>query len=456
LESKNLSSEVLFDAFPKQIEFIENCLSGDYRFIGYFGSIRGGKTFALLGLFIMLAKMFPNSRWVVCRKDLERIKTTVFPTFYSIVPESFTESMPTSHNQWTWKATNGSIIKFFAENIDKDPELKRFRGLEYDGIGFEEMDIAKKTFYKGFERAGTWRMKWRKEQIKKGLQVPPSIVCGTSNPQSGWVKSEIYEPFINGKINPQWNVTISKIYDNPHVTQEYIQGLKDTLTFIDFLKFVEGDWSVNENDKPFIHAFNSDIHVLKENVDYFKGEPILISFDFNINPTTAVLMQKIPGKGVFILDCIQVKGGTEVLCEELEWTIYHPSGIEVTGDYSGNSGSTTAGLLPGGVYNTDFEIIKKVLRLGTFQLINTMRVNPKHEHSRRVCNYLLEKCPVYFNPKAKALIYDIQIGQATDQGKLRKDRDQFKMDAMDAWRYGVNAMFPNGLQDIVKFVENLL
>jgi len=434
------------------LHYIEN--DKDKTEILYGGGAGSGKSF--FGCFWQISRRlaYPGTRGLIGRSSLKALKTTTLRTFREV----WTENYASNSYGITIKENNQENIIYFSNGSEiilkdlfqypSDPDFISLGSMEITDAFIDEASEIKKKARDIVQ-----------SRIRYKLINNKPVLLMSCNPGPGFLKEEYVLSESGKEVTPKdYQIFIKALlHDNPN--PEFIKTYERQLMnmpLYDRLRLLNGDWSINENDKPFIHAFNSDIHVLKENVDYFKGEPILISFDFNINPTTAVLMQKIPGKGIFILDCIQVKGGTEVLCEELEWTIYHPSGIEVTGDYSGNSGSTTAGLLPGGVYNTDFEIIKKVLRLGTFQLINTMRVNPKHEHSRRVCNYLLEKCPVYFNPKAKALIYDIQIGQATDQGKLRKDRDQFKMDAMDAWRYGVNAMFPNGLQDIVKFVENLL
>lgn len=397
--------------------------------------------------------MFPGSKWVIVRKDLDRIKATVLPTFYQMIPDSFTETMPTQHNQWEWRATNGSVIKFFAENIEKDPELKRFRGLEYDGIGLEEMDVSKKTFYMALQRCGTWKMTERKEAREKGLTTPPKICLGTSNPQTGWVKTELYDKSNEGTLNKAFYVLRARIYDNPHIEPEYIENLRKTLPYIEFLKMVEGDWSVNENEHPFFYEYNSDKHV--KECEIIDDEILWNSFDFNIDPTTVVLGQKIVGVGLFIYDCIQVKGGTEKLCSEIEWVKEHPAGLNVTGDHSGHSGSSVAGVVEGGTYNTDFGIIKEVLELNAFDIVHTKKRNANHEYSRKVCNRVFQALPIYIHPKAQVLLTDLQIAQATDQGKLKKDRENFKMDACDAFRYLINAWFPQGFADIQDFKNTL-
>jgi hypothetical protein len=74
-----VNKQVLFNPFPKQQECIDAAFSGDYSFIVYGGAIRGGKTFALLALFILLSRIFPGSRWAIVRKDLPTIKKEPLP-----------------------------------------------------------------------------------------------------------------------------------------------------------------------------------------------------------------------------------------------------------------------------------------------------------------------------------------------------------------------------------------
>ena len=71
---ENTKRQVLFAPFPKQQEFLDAVFSYKYSFIVFGGAIRGGKTYALLGLFILLCKIYPGSRWAIVRKDLPTIK----------------------------------------------------------------------------------------------------------------------------------------------------------------------------------------------------------------------------------------------------------------------------------------------------------------------------------------------------------------------------------------------
>ncbi|MEL6867031.1 MAG: hypothetical protein AAFP19_21590, partial [Bacteroidota bacterium] len=382
------------------------------------------------------------SKYVVVRKDIQRIRDTVLPTFEQIKPTNFTRREPTQSNGWEWHTTNGSVIKFYGENIEKDPELKRFRGLEYDSVCFEEMDIRKKTFYVGFERSGTWKMADRKKDKLEGKPIPPNIVVGTSNPQSGWVKEIIYDPWKKGSLKKNWHYIPSRVYDNPYVEQDWIEGQKRSLPSLRYKMMMDGDWEVNLNEKPFYYQFDRQYHVTDETLIPDPMEPIWLSFDFNVDPCTAIAAQYTNLLGIQVFATHQVKGGTRELLDILH-PLYgdHVAGVNICGDYNGNKEDAAA-------VSTNYEIIKDRFHLSDLAMQYTRKANARHKFSRIICNDVFFKIPVQIVEQSnKVLIMDLETGQTTNQGKLLKDRENHKQDAGDAWRYFNNAIFKS-VEDI--------
>ena len=79
-----MTTEVLFEPSPKQTEFIEAVLSGDYRVVLFGGAIRGGKTYAGLGTVLLLCKFYPGSIWAVVRDTLQTLRQTTIKSFKKI------------------------------------------------------------------------------------------------------------------------------------------------------------------------------------------------------------------------------------------------------------------------------------------------------------------------------------------------------------------------------------
>lgn len=279
--------EVLFKPFPKQQEFLDACLSGKYSFIVYGGAIRGGKTFALLALFILLAKIFPGSRWAIVRKNLPTIKQNLYPSWNKIKPTSFI----LSHNQETHivRFKNGSEIIFFPESYERDKDHDRWKGFEVNGFGFEEVNECQRaTLFKAFERAGSY--------VIPGLDVQPMpIVVATCNPTQGWLKSLVYDPWKIGALQENWLYIQSRIYDNIPLLEaqpNYLKSLRDNLTEYEYLVFVEGDWDVQlKTGGEFLRNFE-----IKDHVRQFVEDPqqqICLSIDSNVYPYIAVTVWQL-------------------------------------------------------------------------------------------------------------------------------------------------------------------
>lgn len=280
--NNQVEKEVIFQPFPKQEEFINAVLSGRYSFILYGGAIRGGKTYALLAVFLILARVFPGSRWLVVRKDLPTIKKNLYPSWNKIKPANFIKG----HNQDTHTVTlkNGSQIIFFPESFSTDKDLDRWKGLEVNGVGFEEInECQQKTLYKAFERAGSY--------IIKGLAVQPKpIVVGTCNPTFGWVKEAVYSPWKMGTLRPNWLYIQSRIHDNlPLLSQQphYLPSLKQNLNVFEYMVFVEGDWDVQlKTGGEALRDFELNHHVRPR--FYTPGTPVFLSMDSNVYPYIAL------------------------------------------------------------------------------------------------------------------------------------------------------------------------
>lgn len=270
--------QILFDPFPKQEEFHNLVASGKYSFILYGGAIRGGKTFAMLALFIILCKIFPGSRWALVRKDLPTIKRNLYPSWNKIKPTNFVKN----HNNETHTVTfeNGSQILFFPENYSQDKELDRWKGLEVNGFGFEEInECQQQSLEKAFERAGSY--------IVPNLKIQPDpLVVATCNPTQGWVKKLVYNPWKEGTLPKEWYYIQSRIYDNIPLLKaapKYLENLKANLSKHAFMVFVDGNWDVQiKTGGELLREFELEKHVKPISIN---PETIFhVSLDSNVYP----------------------------------------------------------------------------------------------------------------------------------------------------------------------------
>jgi hypothetical protein len=334
----SIKTEILFKPFSKQLEFLEAVFSEKYSFVLYGGAIRGGKTYALLGLFILLCKIYPASRWAIVRCDLPTIKRNLYPSWDKIKPINFIKHHDKELHTVTFN--NNSQLIFFPESFDTDKELNRWRGLEVNGFGFEEINECQRiSLGKAFERAGSYIIPNAKKQ-------PPPIVVATCNPSFGWVKNEIYNPFQKHELNPAWHYIQSRIYDNEILLKEqplYLKSLKDNLNRFEYEVFVEGNWDIQlKTGGEFYKCFDLENHVRP--VRYNPLLPLHVSWDDNAVPYLPAGIFQVEGKEIRMIDEIagvSPDNTIDSVCKEIK-RLYqgHESGMFIYGDATANKQDT--------------------------------------------------------------------------------------------------------------------
>lgn len=264
---------------------MEAAFDATLTFVLYGGAIRGGKTFALLGTFILLCLRYPGSRWAIVRKDGMVLEQNTLPAWDKIKPSNVIKS----YNGKTRVVTffNGSQIIFFAENYHKDKELNRWRGLEVNGFGLEEInEIQQVSYHKAIERAGSWII----PDVPDHKQPPPTILA-TCNPTQGWVKELVYTPWKKGLLPRHMKYIPSTIFDNPHIPQLYIENLKK-LPRYEYEVMVMGNWDVQlKVGGEFFKKFELEDHIAPTFID--PENTLHISVDNNVWPYIAITCWQI-------------------------------------------------------------------------------------------------------------------------------------------------------------------
>lgn len=224
-----------FQTTPVQDRLIHAIQDGESRIIGFGGGIRGTKTWGSLAALITLCRVYPGSRWAVIRKDLQRVRDTVVPSFEKLRLRSGGFVGPINQGDWTATCTNGSQILFRGENIDKDPELLRFHGYEVNGFLNEEADeLSERTLTKEIERAGTWI-------IPGDVPQPPAYILNTFNPCAGWPRRRFYIPWRDGSIQAPYAFIPTTAADNPYISDQQREAWTH-LPDNEYRRFVLGDW----------------------------------------------------------------------------------------------------------------------------------------------------------------------------------------------------------------------
>jgi hypothetical protein len=416
----------------------------------YGGAAFGGKT--LLGSIFQLSRriQYPNTRGFIARENHTDLINSTFKTFtevYNKIALPRIGEMKYNGQEKCIRFPNGSeILLMYTSQRPGDPENQRFGSYEFtDGFCDEVGEMNQNA-------VDILSSRIRFNLINK---KPALLLC--SNPARGWLKERYIADEHGAKsILKNYQLYIqAKVSDNPD--KEKAERYTKTISRLPEFhrkRLLDGDWDYQVDD----YDFCSDGKLIKiTECDINPYHPIVLSFDFNHNPTTCHINQKVSeriseGGGIYTYKTFMEKGGTENLCLHLLpfiEKIYDEgfkSSILVTGDHNGTYHTSSSGNV------NDFMIIQKVLGLPTNNFINTTRVNPKHVYSRTLINYLFKSELVTIHPQCVELINDIKKAKATDKGGLYKDRDSgHSMDALDAYRYGLHSMFES-TRDIDKWI----
>lgn len=381
--------------------------------------------------FVSLCSRYPKSRWVIVRESLPTLKRTTLVTFQAILNEGLSAHVQNfNRDTFTVTFTNGSELIFMAESFDQDKELNRFRGLEINGGGMDEInECRQETFYKLIERSGTWL---------KAKGNPRPVILATCNPTQNWVKSTFYDPWTSRTLNPRWAYIPARITDNPYIPQDYIDGLKANMPRLEYERFVNGDWEAIETDNRFATYFDESRHV--KPCEFMPNRPLFISMDFNVEPFAFIfyhVWRDSDGDHIHIFDEAEISGGDIFKAADLIQFRYGKAtwSATVTGDYNGNA--KNLGARNGASHYIQ---LQRELKMQARQFQTSP--NPRHVNSRNDLNYTLYHHPdLRIDPKCTGTIRDLQLVRADTDGSIlkanRSDASQ-RADFMDAVRYAVN------------------
>lgn len=456
-DTRNLKQQIfrksLFEYIPVDDPELGKFHTNKYSVITYGGAIRGGKTFAGLAMLILMCKVFPGSRWVVVRRSIEDLRKTTLPSFFKLYPRDKLKQVPNQSNGWVAILKNpGSLpdseIMFFSENYERDKELNRWRGLEYNGIMLEEAnELQFQTYIKALERMDSWLMGkfWRlNDQFPR---VRPRFCIMTCNPAQNWMKAETYDKWKTETLPSDALYIRATVLDNPFIPKQWIEDKRRVMPPIQFQKFVEGDWEVSENDRPWAYSFDYDKHIYLPGRDGHAPDlnidtdlPLWLSMDQNVEPPATVVGQKSRG-WANLLDEVKVpKGSIYDVCSRIRYQ-YEGMTFRITGDASGNKREFASRNM-----SSIYTIVAEELGIDPHYDVYTPKSNMPLQNSRDLVNSVLYSHPYFkISRRCEKTLQDLQNARVDHTGDLekhRKDPAKF-MDHFDAARYMIHTWFPD-------------
>ena len=226
---------------PKQIEILKILDDKIHTEIFMGGAAGGSKSFT--GCFWQIKRRmnYPGSRGFLARARLKSLKESTLLTFFEVA-----RMMGLQLNRdYTYNAITG-LIKFSNGSEEylrdlfyypSDPEFVGLGSTEYtDGFIDEMAEIGEQAY-----QIIRSRMRYKLDEF--GLI--PKIAMG-SNPCKTFIYKEFYRKWHEGKLEPFKAYIKASVYDNPFISDHYIENLKK-LDPINRARLLDGNWEYDDD-----------------------------------------------------------------------------------------------------------------------------------------------------------------------------------------------------------------
>lgn len=325
-EARNTSEQIDYTAGPTASRFHMDRTNFVRVMLGPVG---GGKTVTNIMDILALAivqepyRGIRQTRWAIVRQTYPELKNTTLKTFQAWVPDSMCHinMQPPFSGMFRQELPDGTRVEaeilFLA--LDQPDDVKKLKSIEFTGIFINEVRYCDETIFitckervgrypqmkpdEGFMGA-TWSgimadtnawstTHWLYEMFDRG-NVPEGHKLYEQPPAIYWEKT--------GKDTGKWVVNPDAEnlrYLPPNYYERQLIGGKD-----DILRVELGlERGISRQGKPVFPQFSEKFHVATETLKARRGLPVLLGFDWDLNPA-CVVAQLQPGGLLPIFDVL--------------------------------------------------------------------------------------------------------------------------------------------------------
>jgi hypothetical protein len=212
--------------------------------------------------------------------------------------------------------------------------------------------------------------------------------------------------------HPDWSHFHYTSYDNPYIDSQGIDDMRLLLPEQSFNQEYLAEF-VTLSDT-FCYAFSKAKHVA--DCEYAPNQTIYISFDFNIDPITAIVVQRV-GNNINILEEFRILAGNiYTICAQIKYRYPDSHLYEITGDPAGNNRTIASDETI-----SFYKMIQKQLGVRMGQ-IKPPFSQSTHKQHRLLSNALFHSHKgIRINPRCTHLINDLTYVRADQHGKIVKE-----------------------------------
>jgi phage terminase large subunit len=342
-----------------------------------------------------------KEKYLCIRKTAASMAISVVPLFLDIL-EQWGILGKVKHNKTLKEFTFPNGSKIMCQGIDDPEKIKSVSGVTNIWVeectNLEEADLKQLTLRLRGEHA-------------EGASIIMSF-----NPisETHWLKRMFYDD----KDRTNTNFHLSTYKDNKFLDSEFSKELEGYIKSDPFYHgiYCLGNWGKVKTNTEVFRNFEEQKHI--EQLEYNPNIPLHVSFDFNVNPYSTILVFQQDGNRLNMIDELCIRGlHLRESCEEfVRRYTGHQSPVYIYGDASGRSkdslkerGTNAYTLIQN--YLSEFNLMVKV-----------PPSNPSIDQRVRWINQLLynDSIKIRFNQDCKESITEFQYMPFGADGKPSK------------------------------------
>lgn len=250
------------------------------------GGVGSAKSYLIAAITTINCLQHPGIRIGLARNELTTLKKTTVITFL----ELFSDWGLKQGEHYNYNSVGGTISFFNGSEIifqelrylPSDPDYTRLGGLL---LTFGVIDEAGECDEKGKEifqtRCGRWK--------NSTFNVKPLLIM-TCNPSHNFLFKDFYLAKKEGTIAKHRAFVNATVYDNPHISQQYIENLKRTLSFNEIQRLLNGDWEYDGDPNNLLEL--DDIKMMYDTTleDKYRDKTKYISADIAFTSDACIIM----------------------------------------------------------------------------------------------------------------------------------------------------------------------
>lgn len=277
--------EIDFTPSVKQDEVFELFKDEKTTEILFGGGVGSAKSYLLAAIAIIYCLLYKGIRVGLARNELTTLKKTTVITFFEV----FTNWGLEKDTHYVYNSIEGSITFFNGSVIvfqelrflPSDPNYTRLGGLL---LTFGLIDEAGECEEKGKEiyqsRCGRW--------MNDKYDIKPMLLM-TCNPSKNFLFKDFYQALKEGTIKEHRAFVNATVYDNPFISQQYIDNLKKILSFNEVQRLLNGDWDY-DGDPNSLLQFEDIKNMYDMTIKYANDKTKYISADIAFTSDSCVVL----------------------------------------------------------------------------------------------------------------------------------------------------------------------